>query len=179
MKIYTKRGDLGKTSLFSGKSMSKDAAVFAALGDLDELNAFIGYLALEEVLTEEISSQLYAIQNTLFNLGSKLAMEDTSPAFGMDEQAISSLEELMDGMDLALKPLRNFILPGGNRASALCHLCRTICRRAERSLVSAGGSDPSEMAFMNRLSDYFFVLARFLTHFGQGSEVIWDKSARL
>lgn len=178
MKIYTGKGDSGTSSLFSGLQKGKDDPVFEALGDVDELNAFIGQLS-SEVKDLQIIEQLYQIQNTLFSLGAKIAMEQNQNAAGIDKDAIATLEKRIDEMTLQLPELHAFILPGGSRSIASCHICRAICRRAERSLVRGTHLNHEELVFINRLSDYFFVLARFLClHEGVG-EVKWNKTVRL
>lgn len=178
MKIYTGRGDSGSSSLFSGLERRKDEPVFEALGDVDELNAFIGQLRamVTDIL---VSQQLYEIQNTLFSLGAKIAMEQTQNAAGIDDKAIATLEKLMDEMTVQLPELNAFILPGGSLSIASCHICRAICRRAERSLVRGTRLNHDELVFINRLSDYFFVLARFLCFKEGVDEVKWNKSVRL
>lgn len=178
MKIYTGQGDGGYSSLFSGNKIPKDATVFHAVGDLDEVNANIGLLKLA-IQDEHTSSILYAVQNLIFNLGAKIAMESDDKAAGIDEDAVKKLESEIDSMQDRLPPLRTFILPGGTQSAALCHLCRTNARKAERSLVSYGKLAPEELKFINRLSDYFFVLARFLVFVEGGEETIWNKSTRL
>ena len=178
MKIYTGKGDSGSSSLFSGLERRKDDPVFEALGNLDELNAAIGQLRAL-VSDHQISGQLYKIQNTLFSLGAKIAMEKDENAAGIDEITAETLERSMDEMTARLPELQAFILPGGSHSVASAHICRAVCRRAERSLVKGGNLNPQELVFINRLSDYFFVLARFLCLQEGVAEVIWDKSVRI
>lgn len=178
MKIYTGKGDSGTSSLFSGLEKRKDDPVFEALGDVDELNAFIGQLR-SEVIDLQIREQLYQVQNTLFSLGAKIAMEQGQNAAGIDDEAIATLEKRMDEMTLQLPELHAFILPGGSKSIASCHICRAVCRRAERSLVRGTRLNHEELVFINRLSDYFFVLARFLCLQEGIDEVKWNKTVRL
>lgn len=180
MKIYTKTGDLGETGLFGGERVRKDHARIEAYGTLDELNAFVGLLR-DSVSDEDTRQMLYIIQNRLFNLGAYLA---TPPKEGkalqplkLKESDIKALEEDMDKMDAELEPLRNFILPGGHAQVSYAHLARTVCRRAERlcvSLQEAMEIHPLLLQYLNRLSDYFFILARYLSKSLGVSETIWQ-----
>ena len=178
MKIYTKTGDKGKTSLLGGTRVAKNSNKIIAYGTIDELNSFIGLLA-EEVLNHEKKS-LIRIQNNLFTIGSNLANDHTKSNIQLNNVAeadISFLEMEIDQMDSHLKPLKNFILPGGNKPSALAHICRTITRRAERLVVDMlldDGKNQIIIAYLNRLSDYFFTLGRFLVHQAEDDEVIWN-----
>ena len=185
MKIYTKTGDLGETGLFGGERVRKDHERIEAYGTLDELNAFVGLLR-DTVTNESIRAILYTVQNRLFNLGAYLATppkEGKSPqALQLNEADIRLLEEAMDNMDEQLEPLRNFILPGGHQQVSFAHLARTVCRRAERLCVSLQAEmevHPLLLQYLNRLSDYFFVLARFLAKELGVAEIAWkpDTSA--
>ena len=164
-KIYTKTGDTGKTSLLGGQRVEKFHNRIEAYGTVDELNSFIGLLICETNNANIINS-LLNIQNKLFNAGSKLAVEGKI-SFQIPEiieDDIEFLEKKIDEMNEELPELKNFILPGGNRASSLAHVCRTVCRRAERRTLSI--PDESNMIilkYLNRLSDYFFVLSRKLS----------------
>lgn len=181
MKIYTKTGDLGETSLFGGKRVSKDHARVDAYGTVDELNAFVGLLidALEN--QQDIHHLLTDVQRRLFSLGAHLAADpDGNFQMGHDllDNDIVLLEQAMDAMDEVLPELRNFILPGGHPTISICHVCRTVSRRAERSVVSLHHEspvDPIALQYLNRLSDYFFVLSRFLGKSLGANEIIWTK----
>ncbi len=165
MKIYTKTGDAGETSLLSGGRVAKNDARVEAYGTLDELNAVLGLLAVEP-LPEGTEERLARIQAVLFELGSALA--DPEGRLGHHRQAweTGELEGWIDAMDAELPPLQAFILPGGSRAAALAHLARTVCRRAERRILAldpdAGAVPPGVVPYVNRLSDTLFVLARHL-----------------
>jgi len=177
MKIYTKNGDSGKTSLIGGKPILKNNIRIEAYGGVDELNAWIGLLA---DLTEEQSSVnfLRYIQNQLFVVGSKLATPSNStfkaPELSVD--LIQKLEDEIDRMDDRLSPLTNFILPGGNVLISYCHLARIVCRRVERNIVSLSefeSVDSQILAFINRFSDFLFTLARFHAKRLNVEEIVW------
>jgi cob(I)alamin adenosyltransferase len=167
VKIYTKRGDGGETQLLDGSRVTKDDLRVEAYGNVDELNALLG-LVDAEAPGGEASGLLEAIQRDLFALGAQLA--DPSARIGgkrskasFDARRVEGLEREIDAREAALPPLRTFILPGGSRAGALIHVARTVCRRAERSAVALNGVepvDPAILAYLNRLSDLLFVLAR-------------------
>lgn len=165
MKIYTKTGDEGMTSLVGGKRVKKCCARLDSYGSVDELNSFIGMLVT--YITDEADiAFLQKIQGELFMVGGSLATDlSVSEARCEVTQAmISDIESEIDRLSAALPPLRSFVVPGGSRASALAHVCRTVCRRAERcvfALIEEGGAVEENVAvYLNRLSDYFFVLAR-------------------
>ncbi len=177
MKIYTKTGDTGQTSLFGGDRLSKDDARIEAYGTVDELNAFVGLLR-DHLSDEEVRALLLVIQNRLFTLGAHLATAPgrQSAAPDLQDEDIQLLEQAMDRMDEVLAPLRNFILPGGHAAISYAHLARTVCRRAERRVVGLVQEDDNVeiiIRYLNRLSDYFFVLARYVAHLYKVEEVIW------
>jgi cob(I)alamin adenosyltransferase len=165
MKIYTKTGDKGTTSLLGGTRVSKNHKRINAYGTVDELNSFIGLLRDQEVNGGR-SGELQHIQERLFTIGSSLASEkEIQHVFKPDirEDDILLLEKAMDAMNAGLPELRNFILPGGHTAVSLCHVARTVCRRAERAVIELAeneGCDENIIIYLNRLSDYFFVLAR-------------------
>ncbi len=176
-KIYTRTGDAGTTGLGDGSRVGKDAPRVAALGDVDELNAILGIL-LCEALPEEVRMLLTGVQHDLFDLGGELSVP--GGAFLKDTQP-GRLETAIDRYNGELAPLKEFILPGGTRASALTHHARTVCRRAERAVVAlARGNDGEAVSepsrqYLNRLSDLLFVLARWLNkHAGHG-DVMWQK----
>lgn len=165
MKIYTKTGDEGMTSLVGGKRVKKCCARLDSYGSVDELNSFIGLLVT--YITDEADiAFLQKIQGELFIVGGSLATDlSVSEARCEVTQAmISDIESEIDRLSVLLPPLRSFVVPGGSRASALAHVCRTVCRRAERcvfALIEEGGAVEENVAvYLNRLSDYFFVLAR-------------------
>ena len=165
MKIYTKTGDEGMTSLVGGKRVKKCCARLDSYGSVDELNSFIGLLVT--YITDEADiAFLQKIQGELFMVGGSLATDlSVSEARCEVTQAmISDIESEIDSLSAALPPLRSFVVPGGSRAAAVAHVCRTVCRRAERcvfALIEEGGAVEENVAvYLNRLSDYFFVLAR-------------------
>jgi cob(I)alamin adenosyltransferase len=165
MKIYTKTGDEGMTSLVGGKRVKKCCARLDSYGSVDELNSFIGLLVT--YITDEADiAFLQKVQGELFMVGGSLATDlSVSEARCEVSQAmISDIESEIDRLSVLLPPLRSFVVPGGSRASALAHVCRTVCRRAERcvfALIEEGGAVEENVAvYLNRLSDYFFVLAR-------------------
>ena len=180
MKIYTKTGDQGETGLFGGSRVKKNYARIEAYGTLDELNAFVGLLR-DHVADETIREVLFTVQNRLFSIGSYLAtpQEEGKMVLPLDLQAgdIELLEEAMDKMDQALPALRNFVLPGGHPTVSYAHVARTVCRRAERQCVSILEEievDTLVLQYLNRLSDYFFVLGRFLAQELGAEEVTWQ-----
>jgi len=181
MKIYTKVGDDGSTSLFGGERVSKSNDRVEAYGSLDELNSFVGVL-MEFVQDESILSDLEIIQNKLFNIGSHLATIDEKyeqylPA--LNEDMVNMLEERIDLMSDMLPVMKEFILPGGSKAVAFCHVARTQCRKVERNVVRLSDQDRKLeriIIYLNRLSDYFFVLARFLLHKDGIKEKNWNKN---
>jgi cob(I)alamin adenosyltransferase len=181
MKIYTKTGDRGQTSLLGGTRVSKSDPRIEAYGTVDELNAVMGLLALH--VPAEVVDFLHKLQSELFNLGSNLAREKKDLPFqvpGLTPSIIAELEQAMDVMTAELPPLRSFILPGGSPGSAHAHLARTVCRRAERRCIEVPevmDAIPGGVEFLNRLSDYFFVLARFLSHRAGAAEIPWKPNS--
>ena len=181
MKIYTKTGDSGDTALFGGKRVPKDDLRVDAYGTVDELNSFIGLLADSIPDTSPALPLLAEVQCRLFSLGSHLATDpDGDYAVDPDLNAddILLLESAIDEMEKDLPELRNFILPGGHPAVSLAHICRTVSRRAERRIVTlnrVAPLDPVAIQYLNRLSDYFFVLSRSLGQSLGAKEVIWKK----
>ena len=164
--IYTKTGDKGTTSLASGERVAKTDVRIEAYGTVDELNSFIGLLRV----TAE-SEQLAWIQNKLFNLG---AMLSAAPGVWISEADVAQLEQWIDAMQAVVPPQRAFVLPAGGEAVCRCHVCRTICRRAERRMLEAQ-SDEIAMKWINRLSDYLFVLARYIGYQNGEKEAIWHQ----
>ena len=174
-KIYTRTGDAGTTGLGDGSRIAKDAARVSAMGEIDELNTVIGLL-LCEALPEGINAALLEIQHDLFDLGGELSIPGSSL---LAPGAIERLEGLVDLHNETLPPLKEFILPGGNRASAVCQMARAVCRRGERAIVTAaeaGEVSTAVLQYVNRLSDLLFVLARVLARADGGREVMWDRS---
>lgn len=180
MKIYTKGGDKGETSLFGGARLPKNHIRIEAYGTLDELNSFVGLLK-DTIQDKEIVSQLSHIQSSLFTLGSHLAAEPGKknlwlPDFKAEE--VEQLEKWIDAFDEELEALKSFILPGGAVPVSYAHVCRTVCRRAERScigLLNEEGELPDNcLAYLNRLSDYFFTLARKLSKELKVKEWPWE-----
>ena len=178
-KITTRTGDKGTTGLADGTRVSKDHARIAALGSVDELNSQIGVL-LAESLAHDIRTILLKIQNDLFDLGGALALP-TRDIFA--ESKIAWLDEQISQHNAGLPPLREFILPGGSRAGALCHVARTLARRAERDLVALAHHEklaPHEAApshslpYLNRLSDLLFVLSRVINKEDLAGDIFWE-----
>ncbi|MCE2789923.1 MAG: cob(I)yrinic acid a,c-diamide adenosyltransferase [Saprospiraceae bacterium] len=177
MKIYTKTGDQGTTSLLGGKRVSKDDLRIEAYGTIDELNAHIGLLNAQ---MEEATQHYFLteVQRRLFSIGSALACDPDRPLVRPDLGAddIQLLENAMDTMDQLLEPLRNFILPGGDALVAQAHICRTVCRRAERRIITLDREKPVGewiIQYLNRLSDYFFILSRYMAQSRKIEEIIW------
>ena len=189
MKIYTKTGDKGETSLYGGTRVSKAAARVESYGTLDELNAFIG-LAKAEISDEKVLSQLQKIQFDLFTVGSEAATPTDKLILAngknrldlmISEKEILELEHWMDDLDAELEPLQFFILPSGGKAAASIHVCRTVCRRAERAMVYLNETEevrPELIKYLNRLSDYLFILARYISKISGEKEDYWNPSER-
>lgn len=177
MKIYTKTGDLGETALFGGRRVLKSHLRVDAYGTVDELNSYVGWLR-DVVEPLPVRDLLAHIQHRLFTVGAHLAADPQKslPTPDLLPQDIQVLEQAMDTMDGELPPLKNFILPGGHPTVSVCHVCRTVCRRAERLVVALHETDVVEaivLQYLNRLSDYFFVLARRLALELGADEVVW------
>jgi cob(I)alamin adenosyltransferase len=179
-KIYTKTGDLGRTSLIGGTKVPKSDIRIDSYGTVDELNSFIG-LVSDQVLQDSLKSMLKEIQDRLFTIGSSLACDpEKEPLMripDLREEDIRLLENEMDKMNESLPPMRNFILPGGHVAVSTAHICRCVCRRAERLCVKIKETgdfiDPLVIKYLNRLSDYLFVLARYIGHLFKVEEITW------
>jgi cob(I)alamin adenosyltransferase len=171
--IATRTGDDGSTGLGDGSRTRKDAPRITALGDVDELNSQIGLL-LCEALPDEVRTDLVDIQHDLFDLGGEVCI----PGHAMVSAAqVARLDARLAHYNAALPRLAEFILPGGSRAASLAHVCRTVCRRAERALVALAAVEAVQDAprqYLNRLSDLLFVLARVLNRAGGGSDVLWQ-----
>lgn len=179
MKIYTKTGDAGETALFGGRRVPKSHLRVDAYGTVDELNSFVGWLR-DSCDDTDLRQTLADIQHRLFTVGAHLASDPSKklPTPDLLDSDLQLLENQIDTMESGLPPLRNFILPGGHPAVSVCHVCRTVCRRAERLTVALQQSgEPVEeivLQYLNRLSDYFFVLSRHLAQTLQAEEVIWN-----
>ena len=179
-KIYTRRGDDGSTGLFGGPRVRKDDARVAAYGDVDELNSTLG-VAREEVLSQpDLLALIDSLQSELFTLGAELATPQAESAPKqvprIETAHVQRLEREIDRLTADLPEMKNFILPGGSRPGAVLHLCRTVCRRAERKVVSLAESSevsPAALAYVNRLSDLLFVMARAANLRSGGREIPW------
>ncbi len=177
MKIYTKKGDKGETSLIGGNRVSKTHVRIEAYGTVDELNSIIGVIR-DTADFKSTDQFLVDIQNLLFTIGSELASApDSKMVVPTLEQAhIEALEKEMDRMNEHLPELRNFILPGGDITASQCHVARCVCRRAERRVVALAADaevDEKIVQYLNRLSYYLFTLARYYTYRHQGVETVW------
>jgi cob(I)alamin adenosyltransferase len=180
MKIYTKGGDKGETGLFGGERVSKNSARIEAYGTIDELNSFIGQ-AITEVKSNDVKDLLNTIQNQLFTVGSDLATprsekNEKYQIPRVPKEFFENIENQIDKFESELEPLKNFILPGGGKAAAILNICRTVCRRAERRVVTLKSSEDigeNILIFLNRLSDLFFVLSRYENMISGIPDTIW------
>ncbi len=178
MKIYTRTGDAGDTSLFGGQRVPKDAVRIEAYGTVDELNSVLGIVRADNT-HKEIDNILKRVQEELFELGADLATPRPSTAKTVkrfETGDAAPLEKQIDALDARLKPLKNFVLPGGSPVAARLHFARTICRRAERAVVRLSRNEDigdGITTYLNRLSDLLFVLARYANHLDNVPEVIW------
>jgi cob(I)alamin adenosyltransferase len=172
-KIATRTGDNGTTGLGDGSRTDKDSVRICAIGDVDELNSSLGLL-LSEAMPDEMRDELVGIQHDLFDLGGELCI----PGYQMiKEEHVAKLDALLARYNATLPALTEFILPAGSRAASLAHVCRTICRRAERSIVTLGKAETIHdhpRQYVNRLSDLMFVLSRVLNRYAGGSDVLWQ-----
>jgi cob(I)alamin adenosyltransferase len=184
MKIYTRTGDQGQTGLYGGTRVSKADPRVAAYGDVDELNACLGMVRAQSDLADDIVALLEQLQKDLFAIGARLANPSDKPyrrstmddgRSTIDDATVARLEGTIDRLEAELPPLRRFILPGGSRAGALLHFSRTVCRRAERAIVSLGAEhvDQHLVIYVNRLSDLLFVMARAVNHRAAQHETEW------
>lgn len=172
-KIYTRTGDQGTTGLGDGTRVDKDHPRVEACGAVDELNSALGVLLAED-LPQDVRAILTDIQHELFDLGGELSVPGRTK---LTESPVTRLENILDQLNTELGPLKEFVLPGGTRAAALCHLARTICRRAERRVVTLGKTEtvsPVVVKYLNRLSDLLFVIARMLNRRAGQSDVLWQ-----
>lgn len=175
-KIYTRKGDKGLTRI--GKNqIPKDDALIEALGTIDELNSTLGVILAHQIKDAAIATQLSKIQNDLFNFGGELYLPEYH---AITKEVVQQLEQTLDEWNAKLPPLKDFLLPGGNVKSAMAHLARTVCRRAERSLVTLNRrktlSNQEMLRYINRLSDLLFVAARLLAQETHAEEKIWQHS---
>jgi len=174
-KIYTRTGDDGTTGLANGERVSKNDVRVEACGAVDETNSLLGLLLTEPTLSAEIASSLRRIQHELFEIGAELAL----PGYRkIGSEHVQRLELELDALNSELPPLAEFVLPGGNRAAAVCHVARTVCRRAERRACRAAAEhalNPEQLRYLNRLSDLLFVMARRLAREGGSAEILWRR----
>lgn len=182
--VYTRTGDSGTTSLVGGTRVPKTHVRLEAYGTVDELSSQLGLL-ITYLSDEHDRDFLLQVQNLLFVIGSHLATDRTKTALReaslLDPSAIERMEHEIDRLDSLLPPLKAFVLPGGGRAAAVCHVCRTVCRRAERRILALAETvetDPGLLAYVNRLSDYLFVLARKLNQDEKKEEIFWDNRCK-
>jgi len=186
MKIYTKKGDKGKTGLVGAHLISKADDRVDCYGEVDELNSFTGLLIAEMEYKAELNEQVFLlkkIQHSLFDIGANLSSLPPERIIykvpSVNQAEVLEMEEAMDKMDKELAPLKKFIMPGGHKTSALAHVCRTVCRRAERRVVLMSDKESSDLVlldviqYLNRLSDYFFMLARYANFAFKTVDVTW------
>ena len=175
-RIYTRTGDDGTTGLGDGTRTNKDSLRVEAMGDVDELNAVIGVL-LTEPLSEILHNTLTRVQHDLFDLGGEICI----PGHVMVKpERVDAMESVLDELNDQLAPLKEFILPGGTRAAAYCHLARTVCRRAERQLIRLNREEavtPTSLKYLNRLSDLLFVMCRVLNKDAGRPDVLWQNES--
>jgi cob(I)alamin adenosyltransferase len=174
-RIYTRAGDAGETSLGDGSRVAKTDPRMAAYGTVDELNSVLGLALASAELPEQFRPWLERVQNDLFDLGADLSvpLRDERERLRVTQPQVDRLEELCDSVNAELEPLKSFVLPGGGEAAARLHVARTVCRRAERAAVAlaeAGDINPIALAYLNRLSDLLFILARAAS---AGNELLW------
>ena len=180
MKVYTKKGDKGKTQLLGGSMVDKDHAKLECYGTIDELNSFIGNVYDQE-LNSFHKEILLKIQNQLFNLGSIISFDGKKNKIKLPNikiENIKMLEKAIDKMEENLPKLKSFILPSGHPTASKCHIARTVCRRAERNLVTLSKTtkiDILHLQYLNRLSDYLFILSRAILKDNGGTEIEWQK----
>ena len=173
-KIVTRTGDAGQTGLGDGSRVAKDSARIEAIGAVDELNSVLGVL-LAETLPQTIATCLTDVQHDLFDLGGELSIPGYS---AVTEAHVTRVEAAVEAFNANLAPLKEFILPGGTRAAALAHVARTVCRRAERSVISLAAAEAVSQRsriYLNRLSDLLFVLARAINRATSQTDVLWQK----
>lgn len=180
--LYTRTGDAGTTSLVGGERVKKNSERLEAYGTIDELSSMLGLLATEKYIATEVTGQIRNIQNEMFNIGYYLATDvkpGTEPTCSsMTADKIARLEGWIDTLDEQTPKINAFVLPGGCEAAARAHIARTICRRAERRIIDLAETsyvDPAVIRYINRLSDYLFIAARYLNFMSCVDELIWKK----
>ena len=172
-KIYTRTGDAGMTGLGDGTRVAKDSLRVHAMGEVDELNAVIGILLTESV-SAKVRDGLTIVQHDLFDIGGEICLPGHAL---LKAEKVTALERMLDAWNDALSPLKEFILPGGSKSAAYCHLARTVCRRAERAMYSLSKQEAVteiSLQYLNRLSDLLFVLCRVLNHEAGVADVLWN-----
>lgn len=178
--LYTRTGDKGTTSLVDGSRASKDSTRIDAYGEIDELSSALGLVASGMKCPEEIRDELQHVQHIMFEIGGYLATpvaEGATPQIDYLPEEISKLEGWIDSLDERVPRLKSFILPGGCDESSRCHLARTVCRRAERRIITLSGEsyvDPNVISYINRLSDYLFIAARYLNFITGIEDIAWQ-----
>lgn len=174
-RLYTRTGDEGTTGLSDGTRLPKDHPRVTVMGEVDELNSYLGLL-ITQIMVPEMSERLHVIQHDLLDVGGELSIPGHSM---ISAEQVQQLERWLEEYNAQLPPLKEFILPGGGQAAAVCHVARAVCRRAERSLATLQREEtvnPLTLPYLNRLSDLLFVVARVLARVAQGSEVLWNRS---
>lgn len=182
--LYTRTGDTGTTSLVDGSRAQKDSVRIEAYGDIDELSSALGLICADSKCPELVRGQIAAIQNIMFEIGGYLATpvaDEAHPALHGIEEDTRELEGWIDALDEMTPKIRSFILPGGCEGACRCHLARTVCRRAERKIITLARNsyvDPALISYINRLSDYLFIAARYLNFVSGEEEIIWHSRNR-
>lgn len=183
MQIYTGVGDKGQTKIVGNYTVSKDSLRVEAYGTIDELNSFVGKAASAKEVWPELKEELYEIQDYLFDCGNDLATSNTEKyPYRVNDEMVGWLEKRIDDYAVEPKPVESFILPGGSSLAADMHICRTVTRRAERKIVSfqeEEASNPYVLQFMNRLSDYFFALARVVNHRAGIEDRLYERGGKV
>ncbi len=186
-RLYTGTGDEGTTSLVTGQRRKKNSTRIEAYGTIDELNSWLGLIAASTVLPEQWVEKLHSLQNILFDLGSYLACVPDADGnamlpTGTSPERIKALESMIDSLDEATPKVRSFVLPGPTADSARAHIARTVCRRAERRMLDLAEEEPVDkdtLVFINRLSDFLFILARYFNTISGANEIFWQKDCCL
>ncbi|MBG9979472.1 cob(I)yrinic acid a,c-diamide adenosyltransferase [Facklamia lactis] len=180
MQIYTRVGDKGFTSVIGGDKLAKDSARVNAYGELDELNSYVGY-AISLLDNKELVNELHEIQNLIFDCGSDLA-DPSRNTQRITEEKVKWLEERIDEYSTIPDPVDSFILPGGSPAASVLHICRTVARRSERAIVSfqwTNDMDSQNLKFVNRLSDYFYAIARAVNKWGNQEDNLYERGGKV
>ncbi len=181
-KVYTRTGDKGTTSLVGGIRIDKNSARIEAYGTIDELSSNLGLVAADTATREADRQYLQSVQNDLFDIGSYLACDpggDFTLSHGITPRKISEMEQQIDALNSMLPEIKSFVLPGGSELAARTHVARTVCRRAERRIITLARQadmDPEVIVYINRLSDYLFILARFNNIKSGNPEIFWKKN---